>query len=178
MTHRLLVFAVPLLLLACAPSGDSGSTAAAAPAHAVAQISPAGGSGVSGTVTFTTLPGEGVKVDVELSGLTPGKHGFHVHENGDCSDDAKAAGGHFNPEGTPHGDRTAAQRHVGDLGNVTADAAGKVKTSFTDTLIALAGPHSILDRAVVVHGGEDDLTSQPSGNAGPRVACGVIHEQG
>ena len=114
----------------------------------------------------------------EINGLTPGKHGFHIHEKGDCSAaDASSAGGHFNPTGMPHGGRRGSQRHLGDLGNITADKSGIARFAFTDGWITLAGVNSIIGHAVVVHAQADDLKSQPSGNAGARVACGVIEKQ-
>lgn len=132
------------------------------------------GNDVSGTVTFTKTA-DGIKVIADVSGLTQGKHGFHVHEFGDCSAaDGTSAGGHFNPEGTKHGAPNDVERHVGDLGNLQADANGNAHYERTDTYIALRGPHSIIGRAIIVHAGEDDLTSQPTGAAGARVACGVI----
>ncbi|MFP4071997.1 MAG: superoxide dismutase family protein, partial [Desulfovibrionales bacterium] len=108
-------------------------------------------------------------------GLTPGKHGFHIHEYGDCSaSDATSAGGHYNPTDMPHAGPDAAKRHVGDLGNVTADDSGRVSENFLDPVISLNGPHSLVGLSVVVHEGADDFTSQPSGDAGPRVGCGVV----
>ncbi len=141
---------------------------------AVCVLHPTEGNQVYGTVTFTKS-GDGIHVEAEVHGLTEGKHGFHVHEFGDCSaSDAKSAGGHFNPEGVDHGGPDDATRHVGDLGNITADADGNAKLDVTDSLLSFTGSHSIIGRGMIVHGGEDDLKSQPSGNAGPRVACGVI----
>jgi Cu-Zn family superoxide dismutase len=141
---------------------------------ATAEIQPTKGYTAHGTVTFIQATG-GVHVTVELQGLEPGKHGFHIHENGDCSaPDASSAGGHYNPTGQPHGARLDAERHVGDLGNVIADSAGDVMTDFIDSVITLEGEYSIVGHAVIVHANADDLTSQPSGNAGPRVGCGVI----
>jgi len=146
----------------------------AAPTKAVCVVHPLGGTKTAGMVTFTKVDG-GIKIDAEISGLTPGKHGFHVHEFGDCSMmDGKCAGGHFNPEGKPHGGPDSAERHVGDFGNVVAGADGTAHYSRVDKEIAFSGPHSIIGRSIIVHGGTDDLTSQPSGNAGPRVGCGVI----
>jgi len=142
--------------------------------NAIAVLHPTEGHKVAGTVRFTAVP-EGVRVHVRLEGLTPGEHGFHIHELGDCSKaDGTSAGGHYNPTGAPHAGREAKVRHVGDLGNVTANAAGVVDTEFVDSVIALHGPHSIIGRGVIVHAGRDDLTSQPSGAAGARVACGVV----
>lgn len=144
--------------------------------RAVAELNPTEGNQVSGKVSFTNQDGA-VMIVGDLKGLEPGKHGFHVHETGDCSaPDASSAGGHFNPAGTPHGapDNPPTQRHVGDLGNLEAGPDGMAHYERMDKVISLGGPDSIVGRAVIVHGGADDLTSQPSGNAGPRVACGVI----
>ncbi|MEX2401540.1 MAG: superoxide dismutase family protein [Rhodothermales bacterium] len=141
---------------------------------AVAQLEPTEGNDVTGTVTFTALNGS-VQIEGSVMNLSPGEHGFHVHEVGDCSaPDASSAGGHFNPEGVDHGARTDDVRHVGDLGNIEAGPDGTAEFFFEDDRLALSGEHSIIGRAVVVHGGADDLTSQPSGAAGARVACGVI----
>lgn len=141
---------------------------------AVAVLHPTEGSDVTGTVTFSRTD-NGTKVVADVLGLSPGKHGFHVHEFGDCSaPDGTSAGGHFNPEKRPHAGPEQANRHVGDLGNITADTSGDAHFVRTDSYLKLNGRDSIIGRSVIVHAGEDDLTSQPSGNAGPRVACGVI----
>lgn len=142
--------------------------------RAVAVLVPVGDSGVSGIVYFTQA-GERVQVRGLVRGLEPGKHGFHVHEYGDLSDLKKgeSAGDHYNPTGDPHGRRTERKRHVGDLGNIEANEHGEARFDFTDSVIQLNGPHSILGRAVVVHGDEDKFT-QPSGDAGDRVAFGII----
>lgn len=163
---------------AAAATGDGGAAAAAGPATAVAEVKAASGSKVKGTVTFTEKDGK-TEVAVDLSGLKPGKHGFHVHETGDCSaPDAKSAGGHFNPDKTQHGAPDAKVHHAGDLGNITADKKGNAKTTMTvDFLTVNDGPHSVAGHAVVVHGKADDLKSQPSGAAGPRVGCGVIEKK-
>jgi Cu-Zn family superoxide dismutase len=151
-------------------------TEKAQPAQAAAELSPTEGSRVSGTVTFSSLNGE-VRVGADLEGLEPGLHGFHIHEVGDCSaPDASSAGGHFNPDNTPHGapENPPAQRHVGDLGNLEADAEGKAHYERVDQMLPLRGPNSIVGKSVIVHAQADDLSSQPSGSAGPRLACGVI----
>jgi Cu-Zn family superoxide dismutase len=140
---------------------------------AVATIVGTDGNNVSGTVSFTKESG-GVRVVADLNGLSPGEHGFHIHENGDCSGDGSAAGGHFNPTNQPHGSRDADKRHVGDLGNLKADESGHARVEFVDSKLELSGPNTIVNRALMIHGGRDDLTSQPSGDAGSRVACGVI----
>jgi Cu-Zn family superoxide dismutase len=141
---------------------------------AICVVHPLGGSKVTGKVVFTQVSG-GVEVNAELTGLAEGEHGFHVHEFGDCSmADGTCAGAHFNPTGAPHGGPDDAKRHVGDLGNIKADASGKATYKRVDKLLALNGPNSIIGRAIIVHAAPDDLKSQPSGNAGARVGCGVI----
>ena len=142
--------------------------------RAVAALSPLGSSGVSGTVTFTKVAG-GIRVSARLAGLTEGAHGFHIHEFGDCSaPDGSSAGGHFNPEGSPHGGPVAARRHAGDMGNVVAGEDGKAELEYVDAKASFEGSASILGRGVIVHAKADDLTTQPTGNAGGRVACGVV----
>ena len=148
--------------------------------EASALIRPLGDSGVEGLITFETTDG-GVQVTYALAGLTPGAHGFHVHENEDCGPGADgtlggAAGGHFAPQQAPHGapSNTAGERHVGDFGNIEAGADGRASGTFVDALIAFEGENSIIDRALVVHAEADDLESQPSGDAGARVGCGAV----
>jgi Cu-Zn family superoxide dismutase len=138
-------------------------------------IHPASDSKVHGTVRFQKTSG-GVHITADLRGLSPGPHGFHIHEFGDCSAaDASSAGGHYNPEGNPHGAPDAPRHHAGDFGNIHANDEGEAQLKTTVGFISIDGAHSpILGRAVVVHAGKDDLTSQPSGDAGARVGCGVI----
>jgi Cu-Zn family superoxide dismutase len=141
--------------------------------RAIAVLHPTRGSEAHGTVTFDRADG-GITISADIERLAAGEHGFHVHEFGDCSaPDGTSAGGHFNPDSAQHGAPTDQERHVGDLGNITADPSG-AHYERTDDVIAFEGAHSIIGRAVIVHAGEDDLTSQPSGDAGARVACGVI----
>ena len=141
---------------------------------AIAVLSPTKGSSVSGTVTFTKVDG-GVKIVADVAGLTPGQHGFHIHEFGDCSaPDATSAGGHFNPRHTQHGGPDATARHAGDFGNLEADDSGKAHYERVDTTISLDGAESIIGHGVIVHEKADDLKTQPTGNAGARVACGTI----
>ncbi|MCG6187104.1 superoxide dismutase family protein [Maribellus maritimus] len=141
---------------------------------AICVLHPTEGNDVKGTVTFTKTT-SGVDVVADLEGLTPGKHGFHIHEYGDCSKpDGTSAGGHFNPDHKDHGGPADMERHVGDLGNIEAGEDGKAHLELNDTMIKLNGEHSIIGRGIIVHAGEDDLTSQPTGAAGARVACGVI----
>jgi len=141
---------------------------------AIAVLSSASGSKVTGTVTFTKSGNE-VKVVADVTGLTPGKHGFHIHEFGDCSDPkAESAGSHFNPDKHQHGAPDATDRHAGDLGNLEADASGKAHLELTDKVMKLGGKNSIVGYAVIVHEKVDDLKTQPTGDAGGRLACGVI----
>jgi Cu-Zn family superoxide dismutase len=141
---------------------------------AIAVLHPTKGNKTSGIVKFNKVE-NGIKITGEIKNLSPGKHGFHIHEYGDCSvEDGTSAGGHFNPFGKPHGAPSDTERHVGDLGNITADKDGTANFEMMDTVISFTGKSSIIGRAVIVHKGEDDLKTQPTGNAGPRVACGVI----
>lgn len=140
----------------------------------VCVLVPTAGHQVTGTVTFTQEKGF-VRVIADVNGLTPGKHGFHVHDLGDTrAADGTATGGHFDPKGHPHGGPSASRRHAGDLGNLTADASGHAHLEWDDYKLQLNGPETILGRSVIVHADEDDLSSQPTGNAGARVAQGVI----
>jgi Cu-Zn family superoxide dismutase len=132
---------------------------------------PTKGSKVEGRVIFTQ-EGDKVHVNAVITGLTPGLHGFHVHEFGVWSEDGMATGGHFNP--TDDADVTSPMRHVGDMGNITADENGKATLELKDSMLKLHGPHSILGRGVVVHEKADDLVSQPSGAAGGRLAVGTV----
>jgi len=140
---------------------------------AEATMIPTKDSKVQGRITFTEHEGK-VKVSAVITGLTPGKHGFHIHEFGTWSEDGMSSGGHFNPTGHPHADVTASPRHIGDLGNITADEDGKAVLEIEDSHLKFHGPTSIIGRGVVVHEKADDLTTQPSGNAGGRLAVGVI----
>jgi Cu-Zn family superoxide dismutase len=148
---------------------------------AVAQLAPTQGSTASGTATFVERSGKLI-VDGRFKGLTPGQHGIHIHEKGDCSaPDASSAGGHFNPTGESHGAPDSASRHGGDFGNITADANGDATLSATLDAgragIGNLASNSIAGKALVIHADPDDLRSQPAGNAGKRVACGVIRMQ-
>lgn len=160
-------------------AGSSPSTAApAAPrvVRAEAILAPASGSDVRGTVTFRQR-GDRVEIVADVRGLAPNtSHGFHIHENGDCSaPDAASAGGHFNPDQHVHGGPGAPEHHAGDLGNLEADASGRAyKRMVVDDITLDHGMRGVLNRAVIVHEKLDDLTSQPNGNAGARIACGVI----
>eukprot|EP01137_Pigoraptor_chileana_P035813 Opistho-2@30433 len=140
-----------------------------------------GDAAVTGTVTFTQ-EGDGSPTVIEgsIKGLTPGQHGFHVHEFGDNTNGCTSAGPHFNPFGKTHGAPSDDVRHVGDLGNVTADNDGVANFKISDRLVSLSGQHSVVGRTMVVHADIDDLGkgghefSLTTGNAGGRLACGVI----
>lgn len=175
---RLLIMKIPTLsisiLVAFAAFAMVPLVHGADPTKAIAVLHPTAGSNVTGTVTFTAS-GDSVRVVADISGLTPGKHGFHIHEFGDCSSaDGKSAGGHFNPTNHQHGAPDAADRHEGDLGNIDADASGKVHLDITDKVLKMTGAESIIGHAVIVHEKADDMKTQPTGDAGGRVACGVI----
>jgi Cu-Zn family superoxide dismutase len=141
---------------------------------ATAVLNPTDGNNVRGVVTFTQS-GSNVKVVAHLEGLTPGKHGFHIHEFGDCSSkDGSSAGGHFNPANMPHAAPDAAQRHAGDMGNIEADQNGVANLEYNDPVAKLSGHGAIVGHGMIVHANPDDLKTQPTGNAGGRLACGVI----
>jgi Cu-Zn family superoxide dismutase len=141
---------------------------------AVAIIHPLQGSGVSGIVTFIQ-EGTGIRVVADLSGLTTGKHGFHIHEFGDgTAADGMSLGGHFNPDNTMHGGPDDKNRHVGDLGNIEADRSGRAKYNRLDTRISFQGRDSIIGRSIVIKEKTDDYKTQPGGGAGLRIAYGVI----
>jgi Cu-Zn family superoxide dismutase len=142
--------------------------------RAACVLQPVGKSGVTGVVYFQQV-GNRIRVTGKIHGLAPGKHGFHVHQFGDLSDVVKgeSAGGHWNPEGMPHGAPDTKERHVGDLGNVEANAEMVATIDEYDRMLKLHGRDSIIGRAVVVHEKPDTFV-QPTGAAGGRVAFGVI----
>jgi Cu-Zn family superoxide dismutase len=165
---KLVLFSVALLLVASCASMAKGPSASAT-------LAPTSGSSAAGTVNLVELADGSVQVTVNLTGVPPGVHGFHIHEKGDCGDNGNAAGGHFNPTAMAHGAPNADPHHAGDWGNVTADASGYVKAKFTTRSITVtAGPNCAVGHAIILHGNPDDLTTQPTGNAGPRIACGVV----
>ena len=150
--------------------------------QAVAKLAPTKDSTASGTATFSAAGKDGVRITIEVSGLKPNsQHGLHVHEKGDCSaPDATSAGPHFSLQGQEHGPHEGDKFHAGDLGNLEADAQGKATKTLVvpaNKLTLASGPASVVGRAVVVHGGADDLKSQPAGNSGPRIACGVVDRE-
>jgi Cu-Zn family superoxide dismutase len=162
---KLLVVPFALFIAACGHSKGPMATATLDPTTGMAK----------GTVHFQDAGENGVEVVADLTGVPPGVHGFHVHEKGDCGNNAMNAGGHFNPNGMVHGAPDAVSHHAGDFGNVTADDKGEVHTRFTTHSISInTGSNGVVGHAVVLHGNPDDLVSQPAGNAGPRIACGVV----
>jgi Cu-Zn family superoxide dismutase len=164
----ILLFSTAILLSACA-SGPSGP-------RATAQLQATTGSSTSGNVRFVQT-GDKVQVSGEVRGLPPNtEHGFHVHEKGDCSSgDGMSAGGHFNPTGAAHGNHAMGPHHTGDLPSLKADANGVASFSFESSTIAVgSGLTNIVGKGLIVHRDPDDYKTQPTGNAGPRLACAVI----
>lgn len=164
---------LPALLLTgltgCATLGGAGPTAD------VALVARSGGA-VAGALVLSEGK-DGVRLRGEVRGLKPSaEHGFHIHEKGDCSaPDATSAGGHFNPGGTAHGRHGSGVHHAGDLPSLVADANGVAKIDALIEGITLgAGPTSVTGRSVIVHRDPDDFVTQPTGNSGPRIGCGVI----
>lgn len=163
----LLTLVTALALTACATS--SGPSASA-------QLQPTRGNSTSGEVRFVQH-GDKVRVSGEIRGLKPGaEHGFHVHDKGDCSSgDGMSTGGHYNPGGRKHGAHGRGEHHAGDLPSLKADANGVARFSFDSSTIAVgSGSTDIVGRGLIVHRDPDDYTTQPTGNAGPRLACAVI----
>ena len=145
--------------------------------NAFANINPASGSKVNGYATFTGLAEKKVEFSIRINDASPGKHAVHLHETGDCSaKDASSAGGHWNPTNESHGKRNTDSYHRGDIGNVEVGQDGKGSMTMTveDWCIEGASECDVLGRAVIVHAGADDFTSQPAGNAGPPVGCGEV----
>lgn len=171
-TNSVITMLSALLISGCA-------TKNAADKVAKAQLLSSNDQKISGLITFKQSASE-LRIEGRVSGLKPNsKHGFHIHEKGDCSaPDFSSAGGHFNPHNQSHGSIESSVRHLGDLGNLTSDAAGiatvdkTVKTS--DSELKDGALTQIVGKSLIVHQNEDDLKTQPTGNAGPRWACAVI----
>ena len=146
--------------------------------HAQADLIAKSKSKVSGRATFIEEKGQ-LSLTIEVRGLPKNSlHGFHIHEKGDCSSaDAASAGGHYNPHAQAHGGPAGGIRHVGDLGNLLSDGTGKVQKLLVLPGASLQGSESIANRSLVIHEKADDLSSQPAGNSGARIACGVIKLQ-
>jgi len=174
MLHNIALGLSTLTLLAFAGCAAPGGTMMKGK-MAVASLTPTQGSTASGLVMFHEMDGH-LMVHAKLSGLKPGaEHGFHVHETGSCaSADGMSAGGHFNPGGQPHGAQTAAH-HAGDLPALKADAQGNADQKFMLMgPTVTAGANSVVGRSIIVHAQPDDYTTQPTGNSGARIGCGVI----
>jgi superoxide dismutase, Cu-Zn family len=144
--------------------------------RATAALQPTKGSKAFGEATFEQA-GDKVRVIVFAQGLVPGRtHGFHIHEAGDCSSgDGMSTKGHFNPQGKPHGNPASPERHAGDLPALVAGKNGRAKIDvLVDAITIAPGPASIVGRGLIIHADPDDYKTQPTGNAGARIACGVI----
>lgn len=193
--RRLMLVAIPFLAIACAKSPEPAVPVASAPAVAKestpaaamsapaavtsAKVILASTAGNTATGKLSLSPSDdGVLVSGELSGLVAGsEHGFHIHEKGDCSaPDASSAGGHFNPQGTPHGKPGSESHHAGDMMNIVANAEGRAHVEVVVPNVSLGGAaeHNVIGKAIVLHQKADDYVSQPAGDSGPRIACGVI----
>ena len=163
---------------ACTTTPATAPAAAVVDHNAVVHLASASGSLVSGTLQVMTMGPNAVHIAGEVGGLAPNSvHGFHVHETGDCSAaDASSAGGHFNPSGTPHGRMAQGAHHAGDVDNIVADANGVAHVNVHVPGLTLGGgaANDVAGRAIIVHADPDDYASQPSGNAGKRLACGII----
>ena len=160
---------VLFLLTGCA-------TAPVEPLRATAQLQPTKGSKTFGEATFEQVNGK-VRAVIYVQGLKPGQeHGLHIHEVGDCSSgDGMSTKGHFNPHGKPHARHDSAERHAGDLPSLKAGKDGRAKVDARlDVITVGPGPASVVGRGVIVHADPDDFKTQPTGNAGARIACGVI----
>ncbi len=168
MIRLLALLTAALLATACA-SAPPGATAST-------QLMATNGNSVTGQLQFIQQ-GDKVLVRGEIRGLKPNaEHGFHIHEKGDCSSgDGVSAGGHFNPDGKAHGAHDQSEHHAGDLPSLKADASGTARVSFESATLSVgSGKANVLGRGLIVHRDPDDYKTQPTGNSGPRLACGVI----
>lgn len=143
--------------------------------HAEARLEPARGFQTRGSVLFAPAGDGMLRVEARVEGLTPGSHGFHIHEKGDCSaPDGMSAGGHFNPDGQPHGHPHQGAHHAGDMPMLEADSEGRARLVTELRGVAFDGAKGVVGRGVIVHVAADDFKTQPTGNSGARMACGVI----
>jgi Cu-Zn family superoxide dismutase len=180
----LVAVAAAAVVTGCAGSGEkqeqkSQAAAMGEPEHqeAVAEIEPKSGSDVMGRAVFTLGADDIVTLHVHLENLSPGLHGIHIHEVGDCSaEDASSAGGHWNPTNAEHGKWNEAPFHLGDIGNIEAkdDGTGDLTLKTSLWTIGTGGMDDVVGKSIVVHADPDDYKTQPSGNSGARIACGVI----
>ncbi|MBI1988561.1 MAG: superoxide dismutase family protein [Betaproteobacteria bacterium] len=163
------VTAITVLLAACQTMPPEAP-------RATAQLQPTKGNKTFGEATFEQV-GDKVRVVIFVQGLKPGQeHGLHIHEAGDCSSgDGMSTKGHFNPFGKPHANYGSAERHAGDLPPLKANKSGRGNVQIDlDIITVTPGPASIIGRGLIVHADPDDYKTQPTGNAGARIACGVI----
>ena len=171
--NRFAAVAALAVLAGCQGMSSSGP-------RAVADLQPTKGNNASGQISFEQT-GSRVRVSGTVTGLRANaEHGFHVHEAGDCSSgDGMSTKGHFNPHGKPHGHHGSGERHAGDLPALRADAQGRATIDTTlDIITVAAGPASVVGRGLIVHADPDDYKTQPTGNAGARLACAVIRASG
>jgi superoxide dismutase, Cu-Zn family len=171
----LIAVAVAAVLVAGCQSMGRQSAAPEA-LQATAALQPTKGSKAFGEATFEQM-GDKVHVIVNAQGLKPSQeHGFHIHEAGDCSSgDGMSTKGHFNPGGKPHGNPASSEHHAGDLPALKADKGGRAKAEADIAGVTLApGPASLVGRGLIIHADPDDYKTQPTGNSGSRIACGVI----
>lgn len=156
----------------------AGTVAAGAGQSATANLEAAPGTGISGTVTFTPAA-NGVRLVAEVRGVPPGMHALHLHENGQCDHEGEkhftSAGSHFNPTGAPHACPPTEPRHAGDFGMIEVKADGTGRMELTSNMISLTGANGVMGKAVILHAKPDDCTTQPTGDAGDRLACGVVN---
>ena len=170
---NLSLLAGAVLLAAC----QSAPQQPAQELRATAGLQPTKGNKTFGEATFEPAPGGKVRIIVFAQNLRPDReHGFHIHEAGDCSSgDGMSAKGHFNPHGKPHGNPSSPERHAGDLPSLKAAKNGRAKLDVVvDGITLTPGPASIIGRGLIIHADPDDYKTQPTGNAGARLACGVI----
>lgn len=172
--------AAAALLIGCSSADDAKhGTAGAAGKTVKVSLAPTQGRTAHGELTLASA-GTGVRITGKVDGLTPGsEHGFHIHEKGDCSaPDASSAGGHYNPSSMQHGNPGSGAHHAGDIRNLVADGGGVANVDVIVEGVSIGGQNDVLGKAVVVHESPDDYASQPAGNSGARIACGVIPTNG
>ena len=165
---------------ATAPAADPAAPPEMAKPIATAQLQPTKDSTVAGTINFSLVDGQ-LRASGDITGLKPdSEHGFHIHEKGDCSaPDGTSAGGHFNPGSSEHGSISAAMHHGGDMPNIKADAQGNAHIDgpvASNVNVGVGDGFDIVGRGLIVHADPDDYKTQPTGNAGARLACAVINK--
>ena len=176
-TSLLFLISISLILVGCERMQDQvGVLSTPSATQAIATISPKSDSGVTGTAIFTQN-GDVITLTIEIQNATPGLHGVHIHEYGDCSSpDGKSAGGHWNPTDVAHGKWGEGEFHLGDIGNINVgeDGMGSIELATDLWEIGTGADIDVVGKSIIVHADADDFISQPSGNAGARIGCGVI----